>query len=151
MNTNINNKIINNIKNTYISKSIIEGLGLFSKKSLEKDTLIGILYGQIVEWKSFENWIKEMGKKTIKLSEIGLYEEWNALSENMLLLRLFRTKYGFINHSRNPNIGLKNNIENHNIEIYTLRRINANEELTLDYRKEKLREEYINEKGREFL
>ena len=118
---------------------------------LEKSVHIGTLDGQIINWEVFESFTTELKIRSVSLADIGLYDEWNAISEEIILLRLFRTKYGFINHSRNPNIVLKNDSENKVIKIYTLQKIKKNEELTLDYTKEALREDYINGKGKEFL
>jgi hypothetical protein len=46
--------------------------------------------------------------------------EWNAISNIKLLIRPFTTKYGFINHSREPNIRI-NKLE---MSIYSLKNIN---------------------------
>lgn len=73
--------------------------------------------------------------------------EWNAVSEDMLLVRAFRTKYSFINHSDNPNLRLEYNP----LRIVVFRDLNRGDELTLDYNKEPLPEQYLNLHGRHFI
>lgn len=73
--------------------------------------------------------------------------EWTAIKEGVFLVRPLRTKYSFINHSRNPNL----EIDFSTMEIRTLREIKTGEELTLDYLKEKLSENYQRTQGLNYL
>ena len=121
--------VIDNLKYTYISKSIIHGNGLFASENLPKDIVLGVLDGQYIKW--------DLHK------EYDFTLEWNAITKDTLLVRPYRTKYSFINHSRTPNLEIQYNP----LSIKTLRNILKNEELTLDYRKEPLPDEYIENKG----
>ena len=69
--------------------------------------------------------------------------EWNAIEKDLLLVRPYRTKYSFINHNRTPNLIIKYNP----LRIESFKNILKDEELTLDYRKEPLPDEYIQNKG----
>jgi SET domain-containing protein len=123
--------VVDNICHSEIKKSKIHGNGLFATSNLKKNTILGILDGQIVEWK------KEF------------YEpfEWNALEKNVILVRPIRTKYSYINHSRNPNLALFK----YPLRIITILDVHVNEELTIDYRKEPLPEDYLLGHGATYL
>lgn len=129
----IPNNIIDNIPNTSISHSSIHGFGLFANKDFKLNEKIGAIDGQLVERKHIHNFRKS--------NKIHGYNEWTAISEDKLLARPFRTKYGYINHSRLPNIKLVG------VEIITIREIKKNEEIFIDYRQEHLGKNYINTKG----
>lgn len=121
--------VIDNLKNTYISKSSIHGNGLFASMNLSQGVILGVLDGQYITWGLHK--------------EYDFTLEWNAITKDLLLVRSYRTKYSFINHSRTPNLIVKYNP----IRIETLKNILKDEELTLDYRKEPLPDEYIKNKG----
>lgn len=125
--------VINNLKYTIIQPSKIHGNGLFAVKSIPSGTELGELDGQVIP-ESLHN-------------KLGLTLEWNAIQENVLLVRPYRTKYSYINHSRTPNLKLVG----YPLKVVTLTTISEGEELTLDYRKEKLSEEYIDKKGKYYL
>lgn len=133
---------IDNINDTEIRKSSIHGYGLFAKKNVHPKTRLAILDGQVVHF--------EVNKK------MAGFTEWNALEGNRILVRPFRTKYSFINHSRNPNAELRRLSEDetaggNRIEIVSRREIKPEEEITLDYRCEPLPEKYLSEKGEAYL
>lgn len=134
-------KIINNIELGLIKKSSIHGYGLFAHKKIKKNTVLGYLDGQLVDWDLYEDVLKDHPI----LEE--LFIEWNAITEKTLLVRPFRTKYSFINHSRIPNI----KIEKNPLKIIAINDINEFEELLLDYREEPLRKEYIETHGKKYL
>lgn len=121
--------VIDNIKNTYISKSNIHGRGLFAHENIPKEIILGYLDGQYIKW--------DLHK------EYNLSMEWNAIEKDLLLVRPYRTKYSFINHNRTPNLIIKYNP----LRIESFKNILKDEELTLDYRKEPLPDEYIQNKG----
>lgn len=125
--------VIDNVKHSYISKSKIHGNGLFASTQIKKNTKLGYLEGQVVPWEIHKKYENEV--------------EWNALDEETLMVRPYRTKYSFINHSRTPNLVLKY----FPLRIEALEDIEPNTELTLDYRREKLPPEYITNKGKNYL
>ncbi|MFW5913578.1 MAG: SET domain-containing protein [Bacillota bacterium] len=138
--------VIDNIENTTIKKSSIHGLGLFATKTIPKGTLLTTLDGQEVTWDKFDE-IKKFYYKHFKNNEFHFFLEWNAVSQTTLLVRPLRTKYSFINHSRNPNLS----IDIRSYKITALKTINKDEELFLDYREQPLRKEYLNGHGATYL
>lgn len=133
------NPILNNIRDTEILPSSIHGFGLFSKKSFLKHELLLVLDGQKVPW--------GLHALCTHISDAG--NEWNILEGNILLFRPYRTKYSFINHSRSPNLELY--IESEKLQVRALDFITVNTELTLDYRKEPLPDEYLKGHGATYL
>jgi SET domain-containing protein len=124
---------IDNLKFAYISKSKVHGQGLFSSQAIAKGEVLGYLDGQIIDW--------ELNNK------YHLTLEWNSLENNKLLVRPYRTKYSYINHSRTPNLKLFQAP----LRVVSIKNISKNEELFLDYREEPLPEEYIEKKGKYYL
>lgn len=138
------NLVYDNIKDTYIAKSSIHGYGLFADKAFAEHSFLCALDGQKIEW-SFYLKLRE----SLNVSESFI--EWNALSEDILLLRLLRTKYSFINHSRAPNLILQVDKSSSTVSVYTLKNIKKDDELFLDYRNEPVNKQWIFEHGRYFL
>ena len=137
--------IINNITFSTIKKSSIHGYGLFATKNIHKGSILGNLDGQIINWDNYDNIVCEL-KKMIGNNNY-LFMEWNAITTSKLLVRAFRTKYSFINHSYNPNLIIKYNP----IRLELKSNISINEEFTLDYSKEPLRKEYLEDYGKTYL
>ena len=137
---------IDNISFSYIDRSPIHGFGLFADENIRKGTLLGVLDGQVMAWDHYDR-IADYFQKEIGQSAGEIFMEWNALSESVLLVRPFRTKYSLINHSRRPNLELHRNP----LRVVTTRDISANEELLLDYRDEPLRNSYLDGHGKTFL
>ena len=131
----INDRIIDNIRNTYIDISSIHGFGLFTKKAIPAGTVLCELDGQKMDWAHYEKL-----RKTINLGEYQdyIFMEWNALDPKTLLVRAFRTKYSYINHSKTPNVEIKYDP----IRIEVIKNIDEHEEIVIDYSKEPLNEEY---------
>lgn len=130
--------IINNIPNTKICESEIHGRGLFSTVSIPTGAILAVLDGQLIP----------LAKQQIVSPDIcGTHCEWNAVSKDMLLVRAFRTKYSFINHSNSPNLRLEYNP----LRIVVSSDLNRGDELTLDYNREPLPEQYLELHGRHFL
>ena len=125
--------VIQNLKSTIISTSNIHGKGLFASEDIQKGFVLGALDGQLISWDLHE--------------KCKLTFEWNAVSKNKLLVRAYRTKYSYINHSRKPNLTLKHNP----LRVVSDRDISKGEELTLDYRLEPLPDEYIQGRGKDYL
>ncbi len=128
--------VVDNLPDTVIGLSYIHGHGLHAKRVLVPGQVLGWLDGQRMDWSSFEalknnhDWGKHAGH---------FFVEWNALSKDTLLVRPFRTKYGFINHSRSPNLVLLYEP----LRVVVNRHVMASSELTLDYREEPLRPAYF--------
>jgi len=73
---------------------------------IKKGTILGFLDGQVMPWAQYN--------EIMKNTDLGyfnsyIFMEWNALDKNTLLVRAFRTKYSYINHSRKPNVAIKYN------------------------------------------
>jgi len=117
----------------YVNISSIHGFGLYSSKNIQQGDCIFSLSGKVVN----EHYINNK-------NFIG---EWNALSNNMYLVRDYRTSYGFINHSRKPNCEINTNT----MQIITISDITQNQEIFLDYRKEPLSYDYIDKFGKHYL
>lgn len=124
---------VDNLAFTVIKPSKIHGFGLFATQFIAEGTPLGTLDGQIIP-ESLHN-------------KFELTYEWNAIEIGTLLVRPYRTKYSYINHHRTPNlvlIGLP-------IVVTALNDIKKGQELTLDYRKESLSQNYIETKGKYYL
>lgn len=128
---------LDTIPDTRIASSPIHGYGLFSCCLMPAGRLLAELDGQRVPW-SLQR-------------ELGLCEEWNALSPDWLLVRPYKTKYGFINHSRQPNARLELQPSGDRLRLYAATSIAEGEEITLDYRREPLPEDYLRRHGNSYL
>ncbi|MDU2009698.1 SET domain-containing protein-lysine N-methyltransferase [Campylobacter concisus] len=140
----INETIINNINFTYIAESKIHGFGLFANKNLDSGTILCFLDGQVMSWDHYDEIAKSIN---LGKYQNYIFMEWNALSNKTLLVRAFRTKYSYINHSSVPNVEIKYNP----IRIETIKQINKNDEIVIDYNKEPLKKEYLDDKEKGFL
>lgn len=136
-------KIVDNIPLGTIAPSPIHGYGLFAVVDIPKGTILCKLDGQIISWEKYEEIVAFFAPKVSDLKDY-FFMEWNAISEDMLLVRPFRTKYSFINHSRTPNL----KILRETMTVVAIQNIKAGQELLLDYRDEPLNEKYINEHGK---
>lgn len=140
----VRNSVIDNIPFTEISKSNIHSFGLFAKKDFKIGGIICILDGQTMDWDFYDELCKKIN---LKEYQNYIFMEWNALSQNTLLVRAFRTKYSYINHSKAPNVALKYNP----LRIETIRNIKNNEEILIDYSKEPLKQSYLQDQEKQFL
>ena len=130
------NCIINNIAHTEIRPSPIHGFGLFATESLGAGYELAKLDGQIISHEFFQ----EM-KTRLSLpahSKDSVFMEWNFLTNKRMLIRMFKTKYNYINHSRRPNCKLLG----HPPTLWSVENIEEGEELTLDFHDESLRNGY---------
>lgn len=117
----------------YIGLSDIHGFGVFNNSKIIKNEVLFKLFGE---------------KTNIEDKKVDSFQgEWNALSENVLLIRKERTIYGFINHSRTPNCFIDHN----ELTVKAIRDIDNKEEITLDYREEPLPNKYKNGHGSTYL
>lgn len=116
--------VVDNIVDTKIASSIVHGFGLFALKAFPKDSLLTYLSGQFLP----DEFIQSIDTPT---------QEWNAVSEHIFCYRWVRTKYGYINHSRD----LSNCLISFDypvVQLKTSRNIEIGEELFLDYQMEHL-------------
>jgi SET domain-containing protein len=134
-----------NIKNTEILPSQIHGHGLFATKDILSGELLSKLDGQIVDYATFEKMKAELDLD--EKAESALFMEWNGLPDDMLLVRMFRTKYSYINHSVTPNCKLLGSPP----QVWSCCAIIKGEELTLDYRDEPLPGAYLTGHGASYL
>lgn len=135
-------EVIDNISFTYIAPSTVHGRGLFARQPIAQGTILGTLDGQVMSWDQYHRL-----RATAPCDIPEMFFEWNALAPDTLLVRPFRTKYSFINHSRTPNVALAR----FPLRVVALRGIAQDEELLLDYRKEPLNDEYLNGHGKTYL
>lgn len=105
---------------TRVKESAIEGLGLFAIMPIKKGELIGIKGGHIIDW------------KTLKKHEDIIDDSFLQIDDNFVLAPLKRDEVEevmmFLNHSCEPNIGVRGEIS-----FVAIRDIRRGEELTIDY------------------
>lgn len=133
-------KPIDNIPKAVVGLSSLHGWGLFIG-SAKQDEVLCMLDGQLMDYSEFE--------RLTRLRRDLPYIEWNAITREKILVRMFRTKYSYINHSRTPNCYVEIG-EDSFVYVRALVDLN-NEELLLDYRFEPLPYAYIETHGRNYL
>ena len=138
--------VIDNIPFSHIASSNIHGFGLFAEEAIKKGSIVGLLDGQVMNWDKYDD-LKAYLKDSFSSYQNYIFMEWNALDKKTLLVRPFRTKYSFINHSYKPNLKVVANP----LRLVCLRDINVGEEFLLDYTDEPLREEYLKGHGETYL
>lgn len=136
--------VIDNIAFTTIKRSSIHGFGLFADVDFENGKILCLLDGQLMNWDHYEKLRKQI--------DLGKYQnyifmEWNALPDKKLLVRAFRTKYSYINHSKYPNVAVFYDP----IRIETIKEIKKGDEILIDYSKESLCDDYLNDESKGFL
>lgn len=136
--------VVDTIKNTEIKESPVHGMGLFSISGIKKGTVLTELDGQYISWSQYEEISKSFANKGL---ENTFFMEWNAITTDLLLVRPFRTKYSFINHTRLPNVKVLQNP----LRVVAISDINAGDEILLDYREEPLSEDYLKGHGSTYL
>ncbi len=105
---------------TEVKASLIDGKGLFAKKSIIKGKIVVIRAGHIMTKKElYEH------KGVVRDSDL-------QISDNLYLAPLSQKEFNnimtFVNHSCNPNLGLSGNII-----FIAMQNIEAGQELLLDY------------------
>lgn len=115
----------------------IHGIGLFAKVRIEPgEPFMSLQGGRIV---SVSRWLED---------EFCLVaDEWNALSEDELLVRSQRTFYYYINHQPEPN----SIVDIRRRKVIARTAITANQEITLDYLREPLPKSYLQTHGFSYL
>lgn len=130
--------IINNIQHTDIRPSPIHGFGLFSTAFIGAGYALATLDGQIISYEFY----REM-KFRLSLpenSKDSIFMEWNFLTGKRMLVRMFKTKYSYINHSQRPNCKLLG----YPPTIWSIENIGEGDELTLNFHDEPLRNGHTN-------
>jgi hypothetical protein len=124
-----------------IRNSPVHGFGLFAlRKWSAGEVPCNRLDGQVLSHDEYEQLQLRMAPALGRMRHF-FFMEWNALSDDMLLARPFRTSYSFINHSPEPN--LKVSFDGASLSLVVLRDIQPDEEFTLDYRLEPLPRGYF--------
>ncbi len=129
--------LVNNAPKCEPRRSRIHGMGLFAKVPIEADEPFMSLHeGRIVPVSSY---LKDQS---------GLVaDEWNALSEETLLIRSPRTFYYCINHQPNPNCV----VDLQRRQVIARVAIAPNQEITLDYLSEPPPKPYLEAHGASYL
>lgn len=117
-------RLVDNIPRTRVAPSEIHGRGLFAEIAFGGGEVLGTLDGQVIRHADHPD---------------VLDEEWNAISEELLLVRAYPTKYRYMNHSPSPNC----RIDQRDMSIRALRDVEAGEELTIDYTAQPLPAVYL--------
>jgi hypothetical protein len=124
-----------------IRNSPVHGFGLFAlRKWSAGEVPCNRLDGQVLSHDEYEQLQLRMAPALGRMRHF-FFMEWNALPDDMLLARPFRTSYSFINHSPEPN--LKVSFDGNYLSLVVLRDIQTDEEFTLDYRLEPLPRGYF--------
>lgn len=137
--------VVDNIANTEIRPSTLHGNGLFAMTDIPPSVLLAVLDGQRITWDSLS---LMLASQIYGQFSHDLFMEWNVEDAGFLLCRPFRTKYSFINHSRDPNVCIEQESRERDPSRLTRRlvackKIAQGDELTIDYRCEPLSDEYI--------
>lgn len=123
-----------------IRNSPVHGFGLFAlRKWSAGDVPCARLDGQVLSHDEYEQLQVRIAPALGRMRNF-FFMEWNALPDNMLLARPFRTTYSYINHSPDPNLKVS---FNDGLSLIALRDIHQDEEFTLDYRLEPLPRGYF--------
>ncbi len=126
--------LVDNCEYGTVRASSIHGLGLFANQPIETGTVLIQLDGQ------------RLPLDEIPYSRVQSIE-WNAVEGRCLLVRSHPTKYGFINHSRQPNAV----VDTRNRQVIASCFVPAGQEILLDYRQEPLPTEYFSANGSLYL
>lgn len=129
---------VDNIEKGYIKSSELHGFGLFAKDNIAYREILCQLTGQIMDKKNYEDIVKRLTPMTKDLSFYFLMECNHIVNQNELMVRSFRTKFSYLNHSKKPNCYF----DISTATLYALRDIQKEEELTFDYTTEPLSEIY---------
>lgn len=124
-----------------IRDSPVHGFGLFAlRKWSAGEVPCDRMDGQILSHDEYEQLQVRMAPALGRMRHF-FFMEWNALPDDMLLARPFRTSYSYINHSPEPNLKVSGNGDR--LSLIILRDIQPDEEFTLDYRLEPLPRGYF--------
>ena len=108
-----------------ISKSHIDGIGLYVKKSYKKGDFIAFIEGEKVVIKKF----------TPSLTKIG----WNWIGVSRYTwINTDKSPFRYINHSCDPNVAIRGERT-----VYALKTLNPGEEITMDYSLTECQDEWL--------
>ncbi len=102
-------------KEVYVSKAGNLGKGIFAKSNIKKDEIIFIVKGTI-----------EKGAYDSQSCHEG--PNWLALAKNIWISPFDNNPWRYINHSCNPNAGLKGKIT-----VVAMKNIKKSEQIMIDY------------------
>ncbi|MBU1164053.1 SET domain-containing protein-lysine N-methyltransferase [Patescibacteria group bacterium] len=105
---------------TRVKKSLIEGRGLFGIRQIKKGELVGIKGGHIIGWKTLQRIRHLIGDSYFQIDDDFVIGPLKSNEVGKIMM--------FLNHSCNPNIGVRGEIT-----FVAMRDIKAEEELTIDY------------------
>jgi len=100
---------------TYVGNTSNIGKGLFAKKNIRKDEVIFIVKGKI-----------KKGPYSRKFFKTG--PNWLSIEEKKWLSPSNNCPWRYINHSCNPNVGLKGKVT-----VVAMKNIKESEQLMIDY------------------
>lgn len=128
-------------ENAEIRDSPVHGFGLFAlRKWSAGEVPCGHLGGQVLSHDEYDLLQARMAPGLGRMRHF-FFMEWNALPDNMLLARPFRTTYSYINHSPEPNLKISG--DGTRLSLVVIRDIELDKEFTLDYRLEPLPRGYF--------
>ena len=111
---------------TYISpkakkstKSRIEGRGLFAVKPIKKGEIVAIKGGHIIDWKTFKKHEKLIGASYLQIADDFVLAPLTKSEIEKVMM--------FLNHSCNPNAGVRGEIT-----FVAMCNIRKGEELTIE-------------------
>jgi SET domain-containing protein len=110
-----------NSTNLRVGRSTIQGRGLFALADLPARRKLGELGGELITQREARR--RARGARCVRMVE---FEDGTALDATRL-----GGPFGYVNHSCEPNAYMRR-YRGH-VEFYSLRRIEAGEELTCDY------------------
>lgn len=129
--------LVNNAPKCEPRPSGIHGIGLFAKARIEAgEPFMNLREGRIVPVSSY-----------LEDAPSLIADEWNALSEETLLVRSRRTFYYCINHQPNPNCF----VDLRRRQVIARVAIATDQEITLNYLSEPLPTRYLEAHGARYL
>jgi SET domain-containing protein len=108
-------------RNFRVGRSTIQGRGLFARADLPARRKLGELCGELITQREARR--RARGARCVRMVE---FEDGTALDASRL-----GGPFGYVNHSCEPNAYMRR--YRGRVEFYSLRRIEAGEELTCDY------------------
>jgi hypothetical protein len=104
----------------YVAESSIAGRGLFAKETINKDEVIGVKAGHIIEKEVFDSLPEICKRASLQVSDTHFVAPLTPEEAPRVM--------HYVNHSCNPNVGIKGHLE-----TVAMRKVLPGEELTGDY------------------
>ncbi len=124
---------LDTIPGTDVRPSPIHGRGLFARTRIPAGRVLVRLDGQRLAIDDAPGALEAL--------------EWNAVSTSELLVRPIRTSYGFVNHSRTPNV----RIDPASFDMIAMQEIAPDAELLINYLDQPLPDAYLRLPAAEYL